>query len=88
MADIPHPWDAYGHLQVVLSRAHRVSDQTWGTEAALDALLRSLQDNQPVTSDDLTRTAASERRRENATGRTCASSISRVSRWAPIPTTH
>ncbi len=64
MADIPHPWDAYGHLQAVLSRAHRVSDQTWGTEAALEAILRSLQDNQPVTSDDLTRTAASERRRE------------------------
>jgi DNA-binding NarL/FixJ family response regulator len=64
MADILHPWDAYAHLQAQLSRAHLVSDHTWGMEAALDAILRSLHDNQPVTPDDLTRTAASERRRE------------------------
>jgi DNA-directed RNA polymerase specialized sigma24 family protein len=64
MADFPHPWDAYARLQAALSRAHRLSEKTWGTEAALDAILFSLQDNHPVTSDDVTRAAASERRRE------------------------
>lgn len=64
MADLPHPWDIYAHHQAALSRGRCLSDQIWGTEAALDAILRSLQDNNPVTSDDLARTAASERRRQ------------------------
>jgi hypothetical protein len=64
MADLPHPWDIYARLQAALSRGNHLSDQTWGTEAALDAILLSLQEKNPVTSDDLARIAASERRRE------------------------
>lgn len=64
MADLPHPWDIYAHLQAALSRGRNLTDQTWGMEAAANAFLLSFQDNQVVTSDDLARTAASERRRQ------------------------
>ena len=64
MADLPHPWDTYARLQAALSCGRHVCNRSWGTEAALNAILLSLQDDNPVTSDDLARTAASERRRE------------------------
>jgi hypothetical protein len=64
MADLPHPWDMYARLQAELSRGCQVGDESWGAEAALNRILLSLQDNSQVTSDDLARTTASERRRE------------------------
>lgn len=64
MADLPHPWDTYARLQAELSNGHRLTDQSWGTEAKLDAILLSLQTKTAITSNDLKRTAASERRRE------------------------
>jgi hypothetical protein len=64
MADFPHPWDAYASLQAALSRGRYITDQSWGTEAAMNRILVSLQDNKPPAADQIARTAASERRRE------------------------
>lgn len=63
MADLPHPWDTYDHLQATLSRSQSISHESWGTEAALNAILCSSRDK-PLTTDEIARTAASERRRE------------------------
>lgn len=64
MADLPHPWGAFGHLQAELLRGRCINNQGWGTEAALNRILASLQDNDPPTLEEITRTAANERRRE------------------------
>ena len=64
MVELPHPWNAYASLQTSLRRGCRVDDRSWGTEAAMDRILVSLQDNHPLTSDEIVRAAASERRRE------------------------
>lgn len=64
MADFPHPWDAYAHLQAALLRNGSISDESWGTEAAMNRILNSGQDNRPMTKEEIARTAASERRRE------------------------
>jgi hypothetical protein len=64
MADFSHPWNAYASLQAELSCARRINNQSWGTEAAMNRVLLSLQDNNPSTSDEIGRAAASERRLE------------------------
>jgi len=69
MADLPHPWGAFEHLQAELSRGRCISEQSWGTEAALNGILDSLRDNQALASEEMARTAASERRRERRRAR-------------------
>lgn len=64
MADLPHPWDAYAHLQTALLRSRSLNNQSWGIEAAMNRFLDSLQGKRPLTSDEIARAAASERRRE------------------------
>lgn len=64
MADLPHPWDTYARLQSDLLCGRQITDQSWGTEAAMNRVLASLQDNKPPEPDEIARAAASERRRE------------------------
>jgi hypothetical protein len=64
MADLQYPWDTYARQPTALSRGGNVSDQSWGTKAAMNRVLVSLQDNQRLTPDQIARGAASERRRE------------------------
>jgi len=64
MVDLPHPWNIYIRVQTALSRGRQLSDQAWGAEAALSGILLSLQNNCPITSESVARTAASEGRRE------------------------
>jgi hypothetical protein len=64
MAELPHPWDIYARLQAALLSGGQISNQSWGTEAAMNRLLDSVQDSKPLTCDDIARVAASERRRE------------------------
>jgi hypothetical protein len=64
MTDLPYPWGVYARLQTEMLRGSRITDQSWGTEAAMNGVLASLQDNKPPTPDEIERTAASERRRE------------------------
>lgn len=64
MADLPHPWNIYARHQAKLLRGRQTSGENWGTEAALDRILLTVEESIPVTEDDLARTAASDRRRD------------------------
>lgn len=64
MADLPQPWDTYAHHQATLARGYSVSDRSWGTEAAMNRILGSLEDTTPLTIEEIARAAASESRRE------------------------
>jgi hypothetical protein len=64
MADLPHPWDLYVRLQRDSLRCHRVSNYSWGMEAAMGRILTSLENDKPAAPDEISRAAASERRLE------------------------
>ena len=64
MADLPHPWPIYARLQTALSSSSRISDEAWGTEAALDHIITTVVVGEQLTADDAGRTAASRRRLE------------------------
>jgi hypothetical protein len=64
MTDLPSPWDIYARLQTEMLCGSRVTNQSWGTEAAMNHVLASLQDTKSPEADEIERTAASERRRE------------------------
>lgn len=54
----------YAELQADLAPATRLSEKTWGTEAALDHFLNILTAGTPATAEEIARAAASRRRRE------------------------
>lgn len=45
MAELPFPWNIYTEKQEQLKRSNRLTDQTWGIENGLNALLTSLETN-------------------------------------------
>jgi hypothetical protein len=64
MAVLPHPWSEYARLQRDLARKRGVDEQSWGTEAALDGILASIQQGNLPGDEDIARFAATARRRE------------------------
>lgn len=67
MADLPHPWGMYAHLQNTLRREHRVGDRSWGTEAGMDHILDSAF-GLPPAEDEVNQVIATSRRRERHRG--------------------
>ena len=67
MADLPHPWGMYAHLQNNLRREHRVGDRSWGTEAGMDHILK-LASGIPPTEGEVDQVIATSRRRERHRG--------------------
>ena len=45
MAELPFPWNVYAEKQQQLKRSNRLTDQTWGLENGLNALLTSIETN-------------------------------------------
>jgi hypothetical protein len=43
MAELPFPWNIYEAKQKQLKRSHRLTDQTWGIENGLNALLTAVE---------------------------------------------
>src|SRR5271165_5974285 len=67
MADLPHPWGMYAHLQNNLRREYRVGDRSWGTEAGMDYILDSAS-GLPPTEEEINHVIATSRRRERHRG--------------------
>jgi hypothetical protein len=55
MADLLFPWNIYAERQKQLMRATRVTDQTWGIENGLNALLTSIKDGSLTNQSDAQR---------------------------------
>lgn len=77
MSELNDRWVAYADLQAELAKREQVDGVNWGLEAALMQLLRS--STAKSTTDDLERTARSERRRERYRARLRAINLSKDS---------
>jgi hypothetical protein len=66
MADLPHQWRAYAHLQNTLSAATRLSSDKWGIETALNKIIDG---HFPATFEDVARVVSSGGRRERRQAR-------------------
>jgi DNA-directed RNA polymerase specialized sigma24 family protein len=56
MAELPFPWNIYEAKQKQLKRSHRLTDQTWGIENGLNALLTAVESGSlPKNQDDAQR---------------------------------
>lgn len=64
MKKLPQKWATYATLQADLLTSRRVSERSWGTEAALNELLCNHEKIDLLNSDSAERIAASRRRRE------------------------
>ncbi|SRR6266568_3112053 len=62
MAELPHPWGAYAHLQEQ-SRKSQIDDRAWGVEAGLNLIVAS-DPTTPPSQDQIDRTVASTARLE------------------------
>ncbi len=63
MAELPHPWGAYAHLQEP-SRRPRLDHRAWGYEAGLDLILASNPTAKNPSQEDIDRAVASGARLE------------------------
>jgi hypothetical protein len=65
MSELPHQWDEYVRLQGQLGNRRHVDGSSWGLEAELDNLLKSIGSEKHIPSaEELDRTARSESRKE------------------------
>jgi DNA-directed RNA polymerase specialized sigma24 family protein len=64
MKKLSYPWSVYANLQAELSGNRRVSEQAWGTEAALNRFLDPSKNEPFFNIETATLAAASERRKE------------------------
>jgi len=69
MANLPYAWAAYAQFQSRLSRLHKLSDHTWGLEAALNVVFQPDFSPELTSAEEFRRAAASasrKRRRHRA----------------------
>jgi hypothetical protein len=93
MAELPFPWNIYEAKQKQLKRSHRLTDQTWGIENGLNALLSAVESgtlakNQDDGQRDLDRNIASRIWTERNRARLRRKYIKPAPEMDPFPQRH